>query len=135
MKIYFATILGLLTFSVNASDQEVDCNKAISTIEINYCLGKELEIQTKKMEHYLNESFKHNSHDSELVESIKAAQKLWDEYSSAHCDSIYTMWREGSIRNTMAITCQTKLTKKRTHEIWENFLTYMDSTPPVLPEP
>ncbi|EPH6367104.1 lysozyme inhibitor LprI family protein, partial [Vibrio cholerae] len=27
------------------------------------------------------------------------------------------------------------LTRQRTYEIWKNFLTYMDSTAPVLPEP
>ncbi|MDE0552455.1 hypothetical protein OU793_24315, partial [Vibrio sp. VP6] len=56
-------------------------------------------------------------------------------YMSSHCDSVYTQWRDGTIRGVMAISCKTKLTKQRTHELWENFLTYMDSTPPVLPEP
>ena len=58
-----------------------------------------------------------------------------DEYKVKTNDSVYTQWRDGAIRGIMAISCKTKLTKQRTHDLWENFLTYMDSTPPVLPEP
>ncbi len=35
----------------------------------------------------------------------------------------------------MAGSCLLDMTKKRTHEIWETYLTYMDSTPPILKEP
>ncbi|TOB51174.1 lysozyme inhibitor LprI family protein, partial [Vibrio parahaemolyticus] len=87
------------------------------------------------LDKYLNTSFEHNSHDPELTAAIKLAQQDWQAYMSSHCDSVYTQWRDGTIRGIMAISCKTKLTKQRTHELWENFLTYMDSTPPVLPEP
>ena len=28
-----------------------------------------------------------------------------------------------------------QLIQQRTHQIWSDFLTYMDSTPPILPKP
>jgi uncharacterized protein YecT (DUF1311 family) len=87
------------------------------------------------MSSYLTMSKEHNSYDPELIKSIDVAQKAWSLYAEAHCDSIYTMWREGTIRGVMHLNCKTKITKLRTHELWENFLTYLDSTPPVLPEP
>ncbi|MFL7035462.1 lysozyme inhibitor LprI family protein [Vibrio lentus] len=95
----------------------------------------ELETAQVELEQYLEASFEHNAYDAELVSSIKMAQDSWQAYMTAHCDSVYTQWRDGSIRGLMALSCKTKLTKQRTHEVWENFLTYMDSTPPVLPEP
>jgi hypothetical protein len=33
------------------------------------------------------------------------------------------------------LSCQIKLTQLHTHTIWLEWLTYMDSTPPILPEP
>jgi len=127
--------LVLSFYSTFALSDDIDCTKAISTIDINYCAGVKLVNAEKIMNEYLSESKKHNSNDPELIKSIEEAQKAWGLYADAHCDSIYSMWREGTIRGVMGLNCQTKLTKARTHEIWENFLTYMDSTPPVLPEP
>ncbi|OOF19929.1 hypothetical protein BZJ17_14650 [Salinivibrio sp. IB574] len=117
------------------SDEHVDCDKAVSTQDINYCASLELSEAKQTLDKYLSTSLEHNSYDPELVAAIKTAQKNWYKYMSSHCDAIYTQWREGSIRGVMSISCQTKLTQARTYEMWENFLTYMDSTPPILPEP
>ena len=125
----------LLSGPVSADEQVVDCENAMTTIEINHCASIKLESAQMELDKYLTASFEHNAYDAELVSSIKVAQDSWQTYQSAHCDSVYTQWRDGSIRGLMALSCKTKLTKQRTHEVWENFLTYMDSTPPVLPEP
>lgn len=118
-----------------AMSEDFDCNKAITTIDINYCARIDLKKSELEMAIYLTKSKEHNSYDSELIKSINVAQKSWVLYAEAHCNSIYTMWREGTVRGAMHLRCKTKITKLRTHEIWENFLTYMDSTPPVLQEP
>ncbi|PKG39136.1 lysozyme inhibitor LprI family protein [Psychromonas sp. Urea-02u-13] len=128
-------ILIFAIYSTFALSDNVDCTKAINTIEINYCAGVKLVNAEQEMNVYLAKSKEHNSYDAELIKSIEVAQKAWLLYAEAHCSSIYTMWREGTIRGVMHLSCQTKATKMRTHEIWSNFLTYMDSTPPVLPEP
>lgn len=124
-----------LSFSVTAQEQDVDCDKAVSTLEMNHCAAIELDAAQQTLNQYLEASYQHNAFDPELVVSMKAAQQAWQAYLTSHCDAVYTQWREGTIRNVMAFHCETKLTKQRTHEIWQNFLTYMDSTPPVLPEP
>ncbi|EOW0803606.1 lysozyme inhibitor LprI family protein [Vibrio parahaemolyticus] len=128
-------ILASLSFGALAEEESIDCNNAMTTIEINQCATIKLESAQVKLDKYLSTSFEHNSHDPELIAAIKLAQQDWQAYMSSHCDSVYTQWRDGTIRGIMAISCKTKLTKQRTHELWENFLTYMDSTPPVLPEP
>lgn len=131
------SILGVVGFacSVTASELDVDCDNAMNTLEINHCAALELESAQVELEQYLTTSFEHNADDVELVSAIKVAQENWQAYMTAHCDSVYTQWRDGSIRGLMALSCKTKLTKQRTHEVWDNFLTYMDSAPPVLPEP
>ncbi|MGF1824889.1 DUF1311 domain-containing protein [Vibrio splendidus] len=130
-----ALILAYFSCSTLAGEHVIDCENAMTTIEINHCASIKLESAQMELDKYLTASFEHNAYDAELVSSIKVAQESWQTYQSAHCDSVYTQWRDGSIRGLMALSCKTKLTKQRTHELWENFLTYMDSTPPVLPEP
>ncbi|CDT79987.1 conserved exported hypothetical protein [Vibrio coralliirubri] len=134
-KLISALIAVCFSFSALADEGIVDCENAMNTIEINQCAAIELESAQAELDKYLAASFEHNAYDAELVASIKKAQESWQAYMTAHCDSVYTQWRDGSIRGVMALSCKTSLTKQRTHEVWTNFLTYMDSTPPVLPEP
>ena len=134
-KVLSAVLLTCVPLLVSASDDAIDCENAMTTLEINQCASISLESAQLELDQYLEASFKHNAYDEELVNSIKVAQDSWQAYMTAHCDSVYTQWRYGSIRGLMALSCKTELTKKRTHEVWGNFLTYMDSTPPVLPEP
>ncbi|MEZ8411712.1 lysozyme inhibitor LprI family protein [Vibrio splendidus] len=134
-KVLTVVLLTCLPLLASASDDAIDCENAMNTIEINQCAAIELESAQAELDKYLAASFEHNDYDAELVASIKKAQESWQAYMSAHCSSVYTQWRDGSIRGLMALSCKTTLTKQRTHEVWANFLTYMDSTPPVLPEP
>ncbi|MGV2840314.1 DUF1311 domain-containing protein [Vibrio cyclitrophicus] len=134
-KVLSVVLLTCVPLLVSASDDAIDCENAMTTLEINQCASISLESAQLELDQYLEASFKHNAYDEELVNSIKVAQDSWQAYITAHCDSVYTQWRDGSIRGLMALSCKTELTKKRTHEVWGNFLTYMDSTPPVLPEP
>ncbi|MEZ9646447.1 lysozyme inhibitor LprI family protein [Vibrio sp. 10N.261.52.C2] len=134
-KLISALIALCFSFSALADEGVVDCENAMNTIEINHCAAIELESAQAELDKYLAASFEHNAYDAQLVASIKKAQESWQAYMTAHCDSVYTQWRDGSIRGVMALSCKTTLTKQRTHEVWANFLTYMDSTPPVLPEP
>ena len=63
------------------------------------------------------------------------ADKLWDQTATAHCDAVYRWWRRGTIRFAFSAACHIHMTQLRTHTIWREWLTYPDSTPPVLPEP
>ena len=135
MNKFFAIALTALSLTALATDDALDCERAISTMDINQCALEELYLAESEMEHYLEASYQHNDYDPELIAAIKTAQKAWAAYRTSHCDSVYTQWRDGTIRGVMGISCQTALTQQRTHEVWRHFLTYMDSTPPVLPEP
>ena len=135
MSKWFVVVLMSCSFSCFAVDDTVDCDNVSSTMGINYCASMTLEAAKVELNRYLEASLEHNAADPELIESIKVAQKGWQTYANAHCDAIYTKWRDGTVRGVMSITCHTRLTEQRTHEIWRSFLTYMDGAPPILPEP
>ncbi|MDG1816398.1 MAG: DUF1311 domain-containing protein [Glaciecola sp.] len=121
--------------AVATENQTIDCDNPINTLETNACASISLEAVQIELTKYLKASFKHNSYDPQLIESIKKAQINWEAYKASHCDSIFTQWREGTISGVMHTSCEIELTKQRTHDIWMNFLTYMDNSPPALPEP
>lgn len=135
MNKYLIAGLALLSSSALSASAGIDCQNARTTIDINQCAAIELESAQAQLAEYLQASFEHHADDPELVAAIKAAQKDWQAYLAAHCDAVYTQWRDGTIRGVMSLSCKTQLTQQRTYEVWANFLTYMDSTPPVLPEP
>ncbi len=135
MKKWLLIMLASFSSVVSAKNESLDCKNVMNTFEINQCASMALDSAQAELTKYLEASFEHNVNDPDLVSAIQVAQKDWQSYMSSHCNSVYTQWRDGSIRGVLAISCKTQLTRQRTHEIWKNFLTYMDSTAPVLPEP
>jgi len=131
-------IVGLiLTFAalpVFASDTAQDCENAMSTMEINQCAQWELETAEAEMHRYLDAALNRHEADATLVESIQQAQELWEGYRQAHCDAVYTQWRDGTIRGVMSLSCKKQLTQARTHTLWESFLVTMEGES-LLPEP
>lgn len=133
MQKYLLMLLAVFSGVVMA--ENIDCDNAMNTLEMNQCANRDLESAKIEQAKYLATSLERHADDPELITAIKLAQADWQAYLSSHCRSVYTQWRDGTIRDVRALSCKTQLTKQRTHELWENFLTYADSTPPVLPEP
>ncbi|WP_221794892.1 lysozyme inhibitor LprI family protein [Oceanobacter mangrovi] len=106
---------------------EPDCNDANTTIEINQCAARQLEADEAMLQQYLLGSLAVNE-DDELVAAIKHAQQAWLGYREAHCGSVYSQWRDGTMRGVMALDCKIQLTRQRTYEIWNTFLTTMDGS-------
>lgn len=129
------TFLLMSASSFAAMATSVDCDKALNTIEINYCAKVKLDNAEAEMERYLDKSIAQYTTNTNVVESINIAQSAWQSYSKSQCDSVFTLFRDGSMRVVMTLSCRTKLTQQRTHELWSQYLTYMDSSEPVLPEP
>ncbi|TGG90630.1 DUF1311 domain-containing protein [Natronospirillum operosum] len=136
MHKYTGLIL-LLTLGLMAatSADELDCDKAVTTPDVNHCAGLELQAAEDTMAEYLAASLERHGDDPETVAAIRQAQVSWQAYRDDHCGSVFTYWRGGTIRTVMSITCSERLTRQRTHDLWISFLTHMDSAPPVLPEP
>jgi len=128
-------ILLILATPVFAEDKQ-DCRKtAKTTIDINQCMTLELDEVENVMDKYLAKALERYSDDSVSLKSIEESQKVWLQYRSSHCGAVYDTWRDGSIRTTMALSCDIELVYQRTRVLWSSFLTFPDSTPPLLPEP
>lgn len=132
VKAIILVIMSIFSFSAVA---KVDCDKALNTLQINYCAKLKLDNAEAEMKRYLDKSIAQYTADTYVVESINIAQSAWKSYSKSQCDSVFTMFRDGSLRVVMTLSCRTKLTQQRTHELWSQYLTYMDNSTPILPEP
>ena len=111
------------------------CAEAYTTVDINFCLSEALAESIERHENYVSAALKRHEDRPELAAKIAAAEDAFQAYRAAECGAVYEDWKEGTIRGIMSITCNMDMTDKRTKTVWENWLTYADSTPPVLPEP
>jgi uncharacterized protein YecT (DUF1311 family) len=69
------------------------------------------------------------------LQGLEAAEGDWVRYRDAECGAVYDYWSAGTIRDVENLDCRIGVTRLHTHTIWRLWLTYMDSTPPLLPEP
>ena len=135
------------TAEKDVTADNVDCDGA-NTIEINACMSSELVAAESVMAKYLaasRERFLRNLESgfnddtaegkAEALANFGAAQENWRAYRESHCGSVYYYWRGGTIRGAMYLGCSIDMAKKRTWQLWQDWLTYPDSTPPILPEP
>lgn len=134
MKV-LATIILLLASHVSIASTDIDCSTSATTIDINKCKAQEVELVYATLKQYLSASLRQNKEDKITSEFIQESQHEWEKYSEKHCKTIYQKFIDGSIRNVMYHECKLRLAKRRTYELWYSYLTYMDSTPPVLPNP
>ncbi len=125
--------LCIVSFTVYSND--VDCDNPVTTIDINVCEGRKAEKAEQVLEKYFLTALETIKDQKSAYSSLEKSQVTWKNYKEDYCAAIYENWIEGTIRGYMQITCVLKLTKQRTHNIWGDYLTYMDSTPPRLPEP
>jgi uncharacterized protein YecT (DUF1311 family) len=114
---------------------EIDCETPISTYALNVCIASEVEATNAELDKYLGMALEKSSEEIAVVDLLVKSQESWLAFRRDYCDATYETWSGGTIRGVMFGKCMLKLTKQRTHQIWEDYLTYMDSTPPLLPEP
>lgn len=106
-----------------------------TTMEMVRCLDKRGEEADAELAKYLAAAQARINGSLDAKPDLAHAQAAWNDYRHAHCDDVYDFWREGSIRGLAAASCYLEITRRRTHEVWSDYLTFPDSTPPLLPEP
>lgn len=72
---------------------------------------------------------------SKTPDDFDRSERAWDAYRDAECGAVFDYWSDGTIRVSVEQVCRIRLTRLHTHTIWREWLTYFDSTPPLLPEP
>ena len=127
------------------SDEPPICQRAASTLDVNACgaeysrradreLDRYLATARKNLAEELSGEFADPAAKSALAE-FNAAQKTWEAFRKAECSATYSRYMGGTIRGSMYEGCWREVTEARTHQVWLNWLQFMDRTPPLMPEP
>lgn len=109
--------------------------------KLSTIVDKERALYLKKAKDRMIELYKdpeyrkmHDISEKEVMEKISFADNAFKKYRESQCDATYNYW-DGHYKDFKYHECYIKITQNSTHEIWNDFLTYPDSTPPILPEP
>lgn len=142
-----AVVLLLVVLGHEARAEASVCHGEM-TPQVEACLRSRLSDVEVELQHYTDAAIRRIGEEgaaskeyggqddsAEILAAFHKAEAAWADYRRAACDAVYESWSTGTIRGAMALTCETRITEERTHEVWRNWLTYMDRTPPVLPEP
>lgn len=111
------------------------CPEAATTLDMNDCYSAILTAAEERRAQYLLAATERYSGNAELQQQIETANAAYSDYVDAECGAVYDYWRSGTIRGVMSLTCRINLVDRGTHNLWQHWLTYMDSSPPLLAEP
>lgn len=120
----------------------VDCENAMSTVDMNECALKDVRAEEARMGRYVDAAvtvLRTEAETPELAEQVVSelheSQKKWVEYAQSACDLVYTRWQGGSIRNLMTLGCREQLTQERARTLWSAYISGLTDEDTVLPEP
>ena len=130
-----STLLALLMLQMTPEDT-IGC-PGITTYEMNQCAIADIAIAEARLSRYVDTARERLSDqgDSETLGHFDAAQAAWETYIDGECGALYQRYIDGSIRGLIAGNCHRAMIDERTHTVWQHWLTYADSTPPILSEP
>lgn len=124
-----------LLYSTQASAKKC---LGITTPEIEACQKEDLQQVEVELNRYTiaAEGGIRKSDDPEhALVDFRLAQEHWKQYRDTECKAAFENWSGGTIRVSMELGCRQRLTESRIFDIWQQWLTYPDSTPPILPKP
>ncbi|UYY76163.1 lysozyme inhibitor LprI family protein [Sphingomonas sp. R1] len=128
--------MSLLLLVLALAAPAAPCADAKTTVDMNLCLARGSNAAEVEMNRYLVAARKRAAADGLAVtKAFDEAQGRWIAWRKGECDAVYAHWQGGTIRNAALLTCRIALTEARTRQLWKTWLTYPDSTPPILPEP
>lgn len=118
----------------------VGCESVASIEGTIECLQVKVKEADAAMARYLDASKKRHAADTDpsetSVRSIEALQDLWLKFSrDSHCNTIGLYPRDEAKTAAKYLYCRFRVTRERTHELWEKYLRHPDGTSPELPEP
>lgn len=110
-----------------------------TTYSINQCLAAVRDRAKEREAQYFETAIGGNNEvpgrRSAKERMMRSAQASAEQSRKDECGAVYEQWKDGTIRNAMALRCEIRLIDQRTHDIWRNWLIYQDSSKPILPEP
>ena len=131
--------------SLGAQSDEPPACQEQNTIGMNSCMAEYSRRAKSELDRYLAAARKRLGAEikgdadaqatRDALAGLNASQTAWQAYQKAECDAVYKWWRGGTIRGVMYESCVQGLTKSRTQWIWSTWLSFEDSTPPLMPKP
>jgi uncharacterized protein YecT (DUF1311 family) len=128
-----------------AHDEPPTCDRDGSMYEMKACAGDDLEREQERMRRYmeaaearardLDEASVRYGPQTRQAAWLSESQEAWRGYADSRCHGVLEATSGGTMGGLGYAWCMTDVTRRRTHDIWEDYLTYADSTPPILPEP
>lgn len=114
-----------------------------TTIDMDACLGVQLAqvewVKGKYLVTARNRLKQDNKDDhqrlQELTTAFEAETKAWTDLIEKASASVRVDYAGGTIVRSAVTTRQIGLYELQAHDIWEHWLRFEDSTPPLLPEP
>jgi uncharacterized protein YecT (DUF1311 family) len=121
-------ILPLAMLMLSSSAFGLDCQKAITTPELNACAS----IDQKKAEANLNKVYQRvlktldqgesaTSSDASIRNAFVAAQRAWIKFREADCNAVHQKYAGGSIRTVMYLGCMQNHAERRIKDL-EDFV-------------
>lgn len=115
-----------------------------TTREVNRCLNDRLARADDDLSRYVTAARRRLTEEAaetpaggghDVLRGFEASQKAWSAYREAECSAVYAYWSGGTIRTAKDLACRIRLTRLQAHTVWQEWLTFADNTPPLLPEP
>jgi uncharacterized protein YecT (DUF1311 family) len=112
-------VLPLLLAVCATSSFALDCDKAVSTSDINECA----RIGQEKVEKQLNVVYQDvlkttaAPDAAEERKALIAAQRAWVKFREADCKAVYQKWAGGTIRGVMYTGCMQNRAETRIKEL------------------
>lgn len=133
---YSALLISLPALLLPSKSFAHSCSSG-TTDDIEACRYRHVKTSEETLEKYITAASKRLTQKGKTraLATFYSGQKNWSLYRSQECDSVALFFQPGTIADLMKIDCLQKLTDVRMHEVWNNWLRYMDSTLPILPEP
>jgi uncharacterized protein YecT (DUF1311 family) len=126
----------MLLFTSNIFAKNSTCiQNALTDKDVQNCISIEAKQSEKLLNKYLKASVEQYFGDDKTIQNIEQTQKIWQKYKNQQCNSVYDMWQGASVTFVEQLSCQVRLNRYRAYELWSVYLTYADSTLPVLKKP
>ncbi|MBC3870529.1 lysozyme inhibitor LprI family protein [Undibacterium oligocarboniphilum] len=133
-KYLCVSVFVLANHAVWSAQHEPVCANMNDYKEEADCLSTQIDLKIAKFKSYYLAAQKQEVLYGRTSDELIESQEIWEKYLRKHCDYLYSR-EQGTARIRDSEECQMRLYDERTHEIWISYLTFLDSSKPVLPDP
>ncbi|HVP29247.1 MAG TPA: lysozyme inhibitor LprI family protein [Myxococcota bacterium] len=126
-----ALLLGPLEGVAAGSESDAACADVGTTREIESCLARELDAADRELNRYYAEALRVLASPRDTppeagardpVAALRAAQRSWVRFRDQECEAEYQAISPGTLAASQALGCKLALTRERTRQLWNGFL-------------